>query len=45
MTINGKKVVMPKGYKRKKQTPRPVTRHAVAHSGGYDERLIWLRGR
>lgn len=45
MKINGKEVVMPSGYRRKKQVPKKVRRHAVAHTGGYNESLIWLRGR
>jgi hypothetical protein len=34
----------PKGARKQKSELR-VRRHAVAHTGGYDERVVWLRPR
>ena len=45
MMVNGKKVVMPDGYKRRKPKVKKVRRRAIAHSAGYNEQMIWLRGR
>jgi hypothetical protein len=35
----------PDGGKKRKGRNKGVRRRAIAHTGGYNEGLIWLRGR